>query len=65
MEEYSLYNVERDGKSLKLKPRQLNVSVVSKLFCLFPKSIVLVSDVGYVETPDEDGDFIGVDDLPT
>ena len=65
MEEYKLYNVERDGKSLKLKPRQLNIAVLSKLFHLFPESIVLVSDDGYVETPDEDGDFIGVDDLPT
>ena len=54
-----------DGKSLKLKPRQLNIAVLSKLFNLFPESIVLVSDDGYVGTPDEDGDFIGVDDLPT
>ena len=65
MEEYKLYNVERDGKSLKLKRRQLNIAVLSKLFHLFPESIVLVSDDGYVETPDEDGNFIGVDDLPT
>ena len=65
MEEYRLYNVERDGKSLKLKPRQLNVAVLSKLFYLFPESIVPVSDDGYVETLDEDGDFVGVDDLPT
>ena len=36
-----------------------------KLFCMFPESIILVFDDGYVETPDEDGDFIGVDDLPT
>lgn len=58
MEEYKLYNMERDGKSLKLNPRELNIAVLSKLFHLFPESIVLVSDDGYVETPDEDGDFI-------
>ena len=65
MEEYKLYSVERDGKSLKLKSRQLNIAILSKLFHLFPESIVLVSNDSYVETPDEDGDFIGVDDLPT
>ena len=65
MTEYKLYNVEWDGKLLKLKPRQLNIAVLSELFHLFPKSIILVSDDGYVETPDEDRDFIGVNDLPT
>ena len=36
MEEYKLYNVERDRKLLKLKPRQLNIAVLSKLFHLLP-----------------------------
>ena len=59
-----MYTVERDGKLLKLKPCQLTTAVLAKLFCLFPESIVLVSDNGYVATPDEDGDFMNVDNLP-
>ncbi len=50
---------------LKLKPGQLNTSVLAKLFHLFPESIVLVSEDGCVETADDDGDFQEVDDLPT
>ena len=64
MEEYRLYNVERNEKSLKLKPRQLNVAVHSKLFYLLPRSIVLTT-VAYVETSDKDEDFVGVDNLQT
>ena len=59
-----MYTVEQNGKLLKLKPCQLTTAVLAKLFCLFPESIVLVSDNGYVATPDEDGDFMNVDDLP-
>ncbi len=64
-EQYKLYKEERDGKSFKLKPEQLKTSVLAKLFHLFPESIVLVSEDGYVETADDDGDFKEVDDLPT
>ena len=59
-----LFTVEKDGKSLKLKERQLTTSVLARVFCLFPETIILVSDDGYVEIPDEDGCFNSVDDLP-
>ena len=59
-----LFTVEKDGKSLKLKERQLTTSVLARVFCLFPETIILVSDNGYVEIPDKDGCFNRVDDLP-
>ena len=59
-----LFTVEKDGKSLKLKERQLTTSVLARVFCLFPETIILVSDDGYVEILDEDGCFNSVDDLP-
>ena len=49
-----VYYAEHDGKSLKLKPGQLKTDVIVKLFHLFPDSIVLVPNNGYVETPDDD-----------
>jgi len=39
--------------------------VLSRVFNLFPETILLVSEDGYVELPDEDGYFVAVDDLPT
>ena len=41
-----------------------NTAVLAKLFYMFPESIVLVSDDGYVATPNEDGDFVHVSNLP-
>ena len=64
MSDYKLYTVERDGKTVKLKSSQLTVQILSKIFGLFPDSILLLSDDGYVETADSDGRFHDVDDLP-
>ena len=63
MSDYKLYTVERDGKTLKLKSSQLTVQILSKIFGLFPESILLLSNDGYVETADPDGRFHDVDDL--
>ena len=60
---YKLYTVEKDGKTIKLKPSQLTTQVLSKIFGLFPESVLLSED-GYVETADNDGRFHNVDDLP-
>jgi len=62
---YKLFTVERDGKSLKLKEKQLTTVVLLRVFNLFPETILLVSEDGYVELPDEEGYFVAVDDLPT
>ena len=64
MSDYKLYTVEKDGKTVKLKTSQLTTQVLSKVFGLFPESILLLSDDGYVETADNDGRFHDVDDLP-
>ena len=64
MSDYKLYTVERDGKTVKLKSSQLTVQILSKIFGLFPESILLLSDDGYVETANSDGRFQDVDDLP-
>ena len=58
------YCVEKDGRTVKLKAPQLTTQVLSKIFGLFPESILLLSEDGYVKTPDTDGRFTGVDDLP-
>ena len=58
------YCVEKDGQTVKLKAPQLTTQVLSKIFRLFPESILLLSEDGYVETPDTDGRFTGIDDLP-
>ena len=60
-----IYSIEREGKSLKLKAKQLTTQVLAKLFSVFPETILLVSEDGYVETADEDGNFDDIDDLPT
>lgn len=62
--DYKLYMVEKDGKTMKLKSWQLTAQVLSKIFGLFPDSILLLSDDGYIETADSDGRFYDVDDLP-
>ncbi len=64
MSDYALYTVEKDGKTVKLKSSQLSTVVLSKVFGLFPESILLLSDDGYVETADNEGRFHDVDDLP-
>ena len=64
MSDYKLFTVEKDGKTVKLKAFQLTTQVLSKVFGLFPESILLLSDDGYVETADTDGRFHDVDDLP-
>ena len=35
----------------------------SRIFGLFPESILLLSDDGYMETADSDGQFHNIDDL--
>ena len=57
------YCVEKDRRTVKLKAPQLTTQVLSKIFGLFPESILLLSEDGYVETQ-TDGRFTGVDDLP-
>lgn len=49
---YKLFTVEWDGKSLKLKEKQLTTMVLSRVFNLFPETILLVTEDGYVELPD-------------
>lgn len=49
---------------MKLKSSQLKTAVLSIVLGLFPDSIILLSDDGYVETADTDGRFHDVDDLP-
>lgn len=63
-EDYKLYTIEKDGKTVKLKSSQLKTAVLSKVFGLFPDSIILLSEDGYVETADADGRFYDVDNLP-
>ena len=61
MADYKLYTVEREGKTVKLK---FIVQILSKIFGLFPETILLLSDDGYVETADAEGRFHDVDYLP-
>ena len=56
--------VEHGNTRRKLKPGQLNQRVLGKIFNLFPDSILLVSDDGSVETADDHGNFVDVDDFP-
>ena len=55
-------NVTFEGRSLQLRPDQLTVDVLSKVFHLIPETILLVSDVGTIATADE-GIFAGVNGL--
>ena len=65
MSDYKLFTVEKEGKTVKLnKVSQLTTQVMSNGFGLFPESILLLSNDGYVETADTDGRFHDVDDLP-
>ena len=58
MSEYKLFTVEKDGKTVKFKAFQLTTQVMSRLF---QESILLLSDDGYIETADTDGQFYDVD----
>jgi len=58
---YKLFTVKMDDKSFKLKEKQFTPVVLSRVFSLFPELIILVSDDGYVEIPNEEGYFIDVD----
>ena len=60
-DDFKIYTVEHEGKSLKLKSKQVMIQVLAKLF---PETILLVSEDGYVETADDDGRFYDIDDLP-
>ena len=61
MEVYSLTYQER---KIKLKPDQLTIKLIGKIFSLFPDSIILLSpEDGTVETPDESGIFTGLDEF--
>ena len=62
---YKLFTVKMDDKSFKLKEKQFTTVVLSWVFSLFSESIILVSDNGYVEIPNEEGYFIDVDNLTT
>ena len=63
-DDYKLYTIEKDGKSVRLKSSQLRTRVLSKVFGLFPQSIILLSQDGYVEMGSSDGLFHDVDNLP-
>ena len=43
----------------------MNIQILSKVFGLFPDSLLLLSDDRYVETANADGSFEDVDDLHT
>ena len=60
---YKLFTVKMDDKSFKLKEKQFTTVVLSWVFSLFPELIILVSDDGYVEIPNEEGYFTDVDNL--
>jgi hypothetical protein len=53
-----------EGRSLQIRPDQLTITVLSKVFRLIPETILLVSDVGTIATA-EDGVFCDVDNSYT
>lgn len=53
-----------EGRSLKIRPDQLTIDVLSKVFHLIPETILLVSDVGTIATADKVF-FADVDSLYT
>ena len=63
-DDYKLYTIEKDRKSVKLKSSQLKTAVLSKVLGLFPDSIILLSKDGYMETADTDCRFHDIDHLP-
>ena len=62
MEVYSLTYQER---KIKLKPDQLTIKLIGKIFSLFPDSIIILlsPEDGTVETSVESGIFTGLDEF--
>ena len=60
---YGIYTIQIGGKSVKLKKEQVTTAVLGQIFDLFPDSIILISEEGYVCTPNVDGTFKDINDL--
>ena len=52
-----MYSVKVQTLSVRLRCTQMTTETMSKIFNVFPQSVVLVGDNGTVATPDEDGSF--------
>lgn len=59
-----IYAVELGDKGVKLKKEQLTTNVLAKIFDVSPDTIILVSDDGYVATPNAKGIFEDFNDIP-
>ena len=59
-----IYAVELGDKRVKLKKEQLTTNVLAKIFDIFPDTIILISDDGYVATANSKGFFEDLDDIP-
>ena len=59
-----IYSVELGDKRVKLKKEQLTTNVLAKIFDVYPDTIILISDDGYVATPNAKGIFEDLDDVP-
>lgn len=53
----SAFYLTNQGRKMKLKKDQLSTKWIGKIFSLFPDSILLISEDGDVETPDDSGFF--------
>lgn len=51
------YSVKNDSFSVRLRPTQMSVDTLAKIFSLSTSSIFLVADDGAVATSDDDGSF--------
>ena len=51
------FSISYKGKTVKLKETQLDAKFIGKLFNVYPDSVLLLSDDGTVEGPDENGRF--------
>ena len=52
-----MIKVRFDGKTIKLRQDQVCAKLVAKVFCLLPDSVLLCTDDGEVECPDDEGRF--------
>ena len=50
-------SIEMDGRKMKIRDDQVTTSLLGKVFCLLPDSVVLLSDTGEVEIPTDGGYF--------
>jgi len=50
-----LYAVEHGQKMVKLKREQLTTNVLGRIFDIFPETIILISDDGFVATANSKG----------